>query len=577
VIHRVSSSSLAAAAADQLDLCLRSREQIAMCMPVGAQAPAGAFNPMDAVKGATGEAVFPGACAKPRHFPLTDRAGRTSQWPVFVATSAARQDGTADAQRPTHACASASCKETSVERRVLIIDDDRSMCEILESELKRRDFDVVTSTSPDDALRKLAEDDFGIVVTDINMQGMSGTELCRQIVSNREDLPVVVMTAFGSMETAIQAIRAGAYDFVTKPFEMDDLALTLERGLKHRALREEVKRLRRVVNEQQRFDDIIGTSPPMKKMYDLIARVAETETTVLVTGESGTGKELVAKALHVRSQRASGPFVAINCAAMPESLLESELFGHVKGAFTDARQSRQGLFVKASHGTLFLDEIGEMPAGMQAKLLRALQERTVRPVGGDTEVPFDTRIIAATNRDLETEVAEKRFREDLFYRINVVRTHVPPLRARGSDILLLAQHFLQRIQANGPQRVVGLKSAAADKLLSYPWPGNVRELQNCIERAVALAQFDHIGTDDLPERIREFKTSRITIESNDPSELLPMEEVERRYILRVLEAVGGNKTLAAQVLGFDRRTLYRKLERCRDGAPPKKEGHLIHP
>jgi two-component system response regulator HydG len=269
--------------------------------------------------------------------------------------------------------------------------------------------------------------------------------------------------------------------------------------------------------------------------------------------------------------------VAINCAAMPESLLESELFGHVKGAFTDARQSRQGLFVKASHGTLFLDEIGEMPAGMQAKLLRALQERTVRPVGGDTELPFDTRIIAATNRDLETEVVEKRFREDLFYRINVVRIHVPPLRARGSDILLLAQHFLQRIQANGPQRVVGLKSAAADKLLSYPWPGNVRELQNCIERAVALAQFDHIGTDDLPERIREFKTSRITIESNDPSELLPMEEVERRYILRVLEAVGGNKTLAAQVLGFDRRTLYRKLERCRDGAPPKKEGHIVHP
>jgi two-component system response regulator HydG len=261
---------------------------------------------------------------------------------------------------------------------------------------------------------------------------------------------------------------------------------------------------------------------------------------------------------------------------MPETLLESELFGHVKGAFTDARQSRPGLFVKASKGTLFLDEIGEMPSGMQAKLLRALQERTVRPVGGDTEVPFDTRIIAATNRDLETEVEERRFREDLFYRINVVRIHVPPLRARGSDILLLAQHFLARHQSSGVQRVVGLKSAAADKLLSYPWPGNVRELQNCIERAVALAQFDHIGVDDLPERIREFKTSRITIESNDPSELLPMEEVERRYILRVLEAVGGNKTLAAQVLGFDRRTLYRKLERCRDVVPPKKDAHSAH-
>ena len=464
-----------------------------------------------------------------------------------------------------------------MERRVLIIDDDRSMCEVLESELRQRNFEVFTLTSADEALRRLNDEDFGIVVTDINMQGMSGVDLCKQIAANREDIPVVVMTAFGSMEAAVSAIRAGAYDFVTKPFEMDDLALTIERGLKHRALREEVKRLRRAVTEQQRFDDIIGTSPSMKKMYDLISRVAETETTVLVTGESGTGKELVAKALHLRSTRKEGAFVAINCAAMPESLLESELFGHVKGAFTDARNSRSGLFVKATKGTLFLDEIGEMPAGMQAKLLRALQERTVRPVGGDTEVPFDTRIIAATNRDLETEVEEKRFREDLFYRINVVRIHVPPLRARGSDIVLLAQHFLQRHQANGPQRVVGLKSAAADKLLSYPWPGNVRELQNCIERAVALTQFDHVGLEDLPERIREFKTSRITIESNDPAELLPMEEVERRYILRVLEAVGGNKTLAAQVLGFDRRTLYRKLERCRDSVPPKKDLHVVHP
>jgi two-component system response regulator HydG len=355
---------------------------------------------------------------------------------------------------------------------------------------------------------------------------------------------------------------------------MDDIALTIERALKHRALREEVKRLRRVVVDSQRFDEILGTSSSMKKMYDLAARVAETETTVLITGESGTGKELVAKALHAKSARKDGPFVAINCAAMPESLLESELFGHVRGAFTDARTARSGLFIKASRGTLFLDEIGEMPAGMQAKLLRALQERTVRPVGGDQEQPFDARIIAATNRDLETEVEEKRFREDLFYRINVVRIHVPPLRARGSDVLLLAQHFLQRYQPNGHQRVVGIKSGAADKLLSYPWPGNVRELQNCIERAVALAQFDHVGVDDLPERVREFKSSRITIESNDPSELLPMEEVERRYILRVLEAVGGNKTLAAQVLGFDRRTLYRKLERCRDAAPVKREAHV---
>jgi two-component system response regulator HydG len=238
----------------------------------------------------------------------------------------------------------------------------------------------------------------------------------------------------------------------------------------------------------------------------------------------------------------------------------------VKGAFTDARNSRPGLFVKASKGTLFLDEIGEMPAGMQAKLLRALQERTARPVGGDQELPFDTRIIAATNRDLETEVEEKRFREDLFYRINVVRVHVPPLRARGSDILMLAQRFLERYAAQSRRPVVGMTSAAADKLLTYPWPG-MSELQNCIERAVALAQFEQIGIDDLPEKIRDYKTARISIESNDPSELLPMDEVERRYILKVLESVGGNKTLAAQVLGFDRRTLYRKLDRVRDSGP----------
>ncbi len=444
--------------------------------------------------------------------------------------------------------------------RVLIIDDDRSMCEVLEGALRQREFEVAWRTSPAEGLAALADKDFDVVITDVNMPAMTGVELCQRIVANREDLPVVVMTAFGSMETAVAAIRAGAYDFVTKPFEMDDLALTLDRAIKHHALRDEVRRLRKAVDDAQRFDEIIGSSGAMKKVYDLISRVAESETGILITGESGTGKELVARALHTRSARKDGPFVAINCAAMPESLLESELFGHTKGAFTDARQSRTGLFVKASKGTLFLDEIGEMPQGMQAKLLRALQERTVRPVGSDAEIPFDTRIFAATNRDLETEVEEKRFREDLFYRINVVRIHIPPLRARGSDILLLAQHYLERFAAQSKHKVVGMTSAAAEKLLAYPWPGNVRELQNCIERAVALARFDQIGNDDLPEKIRDFKSSRVVVESEDPSDLLPMEEVERRYILRVLEAVGGNKTMAAQVLGFDRRTLYRKLE-----------------
>jgi DNA-binding NtrC family response regulator len=261
--------------------------------------------------------------------------------------------------------------------------------------------------------------------------------------------------------------------------------------------------------------------------------------------------------------------VAINCAAMPESLLESELFGHTKGAFTDARVARQGLFAKASGGTLFLDEVGDMPPGMQAKLLRALQERKVRPVGGDAEVAFDVRLITATNRDLGADVQEGRFREDLFYRVNVVQVHVPPLRARENDVLLLAQQFLERGQAKSGRGVVGMKSATAERLMAYPWPGNVRELQNCIERAVALTQFDRIGVDDLPERIANFKSSRMTIGVTDPSSILPMDEVERRYITQVLETLGGNKASAARVLGMDRRTLYRKLEGwSKDAAAP---------
>jgi DNA-binding NtrC family response regulator len=458
-----------------------------------------------------------------------------------------------------------------VDGRILIIDDDPSMLEMLRADLERRHYEVVTHTSPEAAIRQLADQDFSVVLSDISMRGMSGVDLCREVVALREDTPVIVMTAFASIESAVASIRAGAYDFVTKPFDPNDLALTLERALKHGALREELKRLRRAVSDLQPCDEMLGESLAMKKIRDVVTRVAETDATVLVTGESGTGKELVARAVHARSARASGPFVAINCAAMPESLLDSELFGHVKGAFTDARAARPGLFVKASGGTLFLDEIGEMPIGMQAKLLRALQERRVRPVGGDVEVAFDVRIAAATNRDLEEEVEQRRFREDLFYRINVVHIHMPPLRQRDNDVLLLAQTFLQRCQNGGAARVVGIKRAAAERLTAYPWPGNVRELQNCIERALALAQFDHIGIDDLPERIRNFNSSRIALESGDPLTIVPMDEIERRYINRVLEALGGNKASAARLLGMDRRTLYRKLERWSNVTPEESE------
>jgi two-component system response regulator HydG len=444
--------------------------------------------------------------------------------------------------------------------RSLIVDDDRSMCDMLAAGLRKRGFEPVCSTSGAEALELLATQEFDVVVTDVNMRGVNGIELCQRAVANRPDVPVIVITAFGSMETAIAAMRAGAYDFIPKPVDMDALEFALDRGIGHHRLRTEVKRLREVLAATQRCGDMIGTSTAMRRVYDLIDRVAQTDASVLVTGESGTGKELVARALHNRSTRAHGPFVAINCAAMPETLLESELFGHVKGAFTDARSARTGLFVQANGGTLFLDEIGELSLGLQPKLLRALQERKVRPVGGDTEVPFDARILAATNRDLETAALEHRFREDLYYRINVIHIDVPPLRARGSDILLLAQHFVQHFASSFGKQVKGLSKTAAEKLTSYGWPGNVRELQNCIERAVALTRFEEILIEDLPEKVQNYKRTHVVLDSGDPSELVSLDELERRYILRVLEALNGNKSLTSQTLGLDRKTLYRKLQ-----------------
>jgi two-component system response regulator HydG len=446
--------------------------------------------------------------------------------------------------------------------RVLVVDDDKEMCRLLEITLGKKGYTVDARTTAPEAFDLLTATDYDVVVSDLNMKGMSGLELCERIAQNRPDIPVVVITAFGTFETAVAAIRAGAYDFITKPFEVDVLELTLRRAVQHRVLREEVKRLRRAVEDRERgFEDLIGQSPAMLSVKELVQRVAETDTSVLITGESGTGKEVVARALHQRSRRSEGPFVAINCAAMPEALLESELFGHEKGAFTDAKAKTPGLFVQATGGTLFLDEIGDMPLGLQPKLLRALQERKVRPVGGGGEIGFDARIIAATNRDLETAVDEKRFREDLYYRINVIHVQLPPLRARGNDVLLLAQAFLQQLATQSGKNVVGLSTAAAEKILSYHWPGNVRELSNCVERAVALTQFDQLQVEDLPEKVRDYRQSHIIVASEDASDLVPMEEVERRYVLRVLQAVGGNKTMAAQILGFDRKTLYRKLER----------------
>ena len=452
---------------------------------------------------------------------------------------------------------------------VLIVDDDQAMAETLTKAMTRRGFAVEWRTTAAEGLALLDEKDFDVVVTDLHMEGMNGFAFCERIAANRPDVPVVMITAFGSLDSAVGAIRVGAYDFITKPFDVETLRLTLGRAVQHRRLREEVKRLRQVVSEVRGLDQMIGSSAPLQKVKDLIDRVADAEAALLITGESGTGKELVARAVHQRSRHSTGPFVAINCAAIPEALLESELFGHVKGAFTDARAPRQGLFLKANGGTLFLDEIGEMPLAMQPKLLRALQERTVRPVGGDVEIPYEARILTASNRDLETEVTERRFREDLFYRINVLRIDVPSLRARGHDVLFLAQHFVKVYSQQTNKKVVGLSPPVAEKLLAYTWPGNIRELQNCIERAVAFTRFDELTVDDLPDKIRDYRSNDLGIPGVGATEIMTMDEVERRYITRVLKQVDGNKTTAAEMLGLDRRTLYRKLERW--GAAPEPE------
>ena len=452
-------------------------------------------------------------------------------------------------------------QKTTMSGNILIVDDDESLANTLTKAMSKRGFVVTSRTSADAALLLLDEQDFDVVVTDLHMDGMDGFAFCERVLANRSDVPVVIITAFGSMESAVAAIRVGAYDFITKPFDVEILRLTLSRAVEHRALKEEAKRLRRAASDVLEFESMIGSSPPIQRVKELINRVADADATLLITGESGTGKELVAQAVHKRSRHSTGPFVAINCAAMPEALLESELFGHVKGAFTDARTFRQGLFLKANGGTLFLDEIGEMPLGMQSKLLRVLQEKTVRPVGGDHEIPYDARIITASNRDLETEVEERRFREDLFYRINVVRIDVPPLRLRGTDILFLAQHFVKLSSARTGKNVIGISTPVAERLLSYSWPGNIRELQNCIERAVVFTHFDEITVDDLPEKIRDYKSNDLAIPGLAAHETLTMDEVERRYILRVLNQLDGNKTMAAELLGLDRRTLYRKLER----------------
>jgi DNA-binding NtrC family response regulator len=447
-----------------------------------------------------------------------------------------------------------------MKERVLIIDDQREQCDLLAELVSALDYTPVTTTQAVEGLDRLTREPFDAVLTDLEMESMSGVDLCKGASIIRSDVPVILVTGMGSMDSAIAALRAGAYDFLCKPVDANVLGLTLKRAIDHRKLREEIKLLRARAPDQG-GGGMVGDSPALCKVRDMVARIAPRDVSVLIEGETGTGKELVARAIHRASVRQGGPFVAINCAAVPANLLESELFGHTRGAFTDAKTARDGLFVQASGGTLFLDEIGEMPFEMQAKLLRALQERTLRPVGSSTEISFDARIVAATHRDLEFEIENRRFREDLYYRINVVKIAIPPLRERGNDVLLLAASFLAKAAERNRQDALALSPQVASLLLAYDWPGNVRELENCIERAVALARFSELSSEDLPDKVRCYSPRRFVVSADTESEILSLDELERRYILRALKILNGNRSRAATVLGLDRRTLYRRLER----------------
>ncbi|WP_447976969.1 sigma-54-dependent transcriptional regulator [Candidatus Nitrospira bockiana] len=441
---------------------------------------------------------------------------------------------------------------------VLVVDDEPEMRSLVQEVLQEHGYSVEVAESGREALKRLSEQGYGVVVTDLRMKEMQGIELLSEIKRSYPDVNVILMTAFGSVETAIEAMKQGAYDYLTKPVKNEELVLVTERAARDAALRREVGRLRREVLKEYSFHQILGKSKAMRDLFDLIRRVADSPTNVLITGESGTGKELVAKAIHYNSDRRDAPFVPVNCAAIPEALLESELFGHVRGAFTDAKADKRGLFEEAHKGTLFLDEISELPLMLQAKLLRAIQEHEIRRVGATRPVSVDVRIIAATNLNLTEEVKGKRFREDLYYRLNVIEIRLPPLRERKEDIPLLVEAFLRRCAEAGRKPVQGISEPALALLIDYQWPGNVRELENVIERAVTLTRGEKIVPEDLPTAVQGARGERRVID--DAAErTLPLADVEKEYILRILEKTGGNKYQAAHVLGIDRKTLYRKL------------------
>ncbi len=449
--------------------------------------------------------------------------------------------------------------------RILVVDNDADMATLLQRHLESEGWGVTAVTNGAEARAALEREEFAVVLTDLVMEPVDGLAVLREAQRVQPSARVVLMTAFGSVESAVDAMRQGAYDYVTKPFKLPELTIVLRRALEEQRLRDENRRLREEVERRYSFDNILGRSKAMQTVFEQIRAVAEADAPVLLFGESGTGKELVARAIHVNGPRREGPFVAVNCAAIPETLLESELFGHEKGAFTGADRKRRGLFVEAHRGTLLLDEIAEMPLALQVKLLRALQDRVIRPVGGDQEIQVDLRVTSATNRDLPGWVREGKFREDLYYRLAVLPIRIPSLRERPEDIPLLAQHFLQRAAKGAGKSLEGFDEDALRWLLDHRWPGNVRELENLVERAAILARDSLVTRDDLRT---EFTPGEPGAAGIRPT----LAEVERAYIRRILDETKGDKRAAAQILGLSVRTLQRiqaSLSRVSEELAPK--------
>jgi two-component system response regulator PilR (NtrC family) len=451
----------------------------------------------------------------------------------------------------------------SAKAHILIVDDERSMRDFLEIFFHREGHEVSVAEDVDSALACIENDEFDVVISDMQMPGRNGLDLLRAVNQEQPDAAIILITAYASTDSAITAMKEGAFDYVTKPFKIDELGIIVDKALEKRLLARENRRLRSELRGQIRQRSIIGGSRAMQRVFDLVAQVADTKTNVLVSGESGTGKELIARAVHEQSSRAAMPFVAINCAAIPENLLETELFGHVKGAFTGALQNKEGLFETADGGALFLDEIGELSPSLQVKLLRSVQEKTIRRVGGTADVRVDVRIVSATNRELEQEVAEGRFREDLYYRLNVIQITMPPLRDRREDIPLLVHHFVEKYGEELGKEVRGVSEAAMERLVAYRYPGNVRELENVIERSMALARSDEIQVESLPPALLGEMTSPIA--TTIPPQGVELEallgDYERALLLEALRHTKGVKKHAAQLLKISFRSFRYRLEK----------------